>query len=180
MSEEIKEELEEVKEEVVEETTNLEDDIKIELEKVKKELEESKKDYMLKLAEFQNFSKRKEKELQEFKEFANREIILKFLDNLDNLERAINASKETENYKVLVEGLEMAIKNSLEVLKGEGVEEVDTENAPYNANEHYAVSTVNEEDKENNEIVQVFQKGYKLKGRVIRPSMVVINKKENK
>lgn len=101
---------EEIKEEELKETENIEETDVI-IEKLNAELEDYKKAYALKLAEFQNFSKRKEKELQEYKEYASKDIILKVLENLDNLERGIEASRSTEDYNKLVEGLEMTIKN---------------------------------------------------------------------
>ncbi|CAM3101284.1 nucleotide exchange factor GrpE [Streptobacillus felis] len=173
MSEEIREE--EILEEKVEEKVLETDEI---IQKLNAELEDYKKAYALKLAEFQNFSKRKEKELQEYKEYASKDIILKVLENLDNLERGIEASRSTEDYKTLVEGLEMTIKNFAEMLVNEGVTEVEALGKEYNAYEQHAVQVMNNPEKENNEVLMVLQKGYKLKGRVIRPAMVVINKLE--
>lgn len=176
MNEELKDEKIEAE---VETETN--EEVKLEeneLDKVKAELEEYKKAYAIKMADFQNFSKRKEKELQEYKEYAAKNIILKVLENLDNLERALSVAAENDNKEALIEGINMSVNNFNEMLKHEGVEEIPTENEPYNAEVHHAIATVNESDKENNSIVFVHQKGYKLKGRVIRPSMVVINKKE--
>ncbi|WP_156299208.1 nucleotide exchange factor GrpE [Streptobacillus canis] len=174
MSEEIREE--EIKEEVKEEEVKEESDVII--EKLNAELEDYKKAYALRLAEFQNFSKRKEKELQEYKEYASKDIILKVLENLDNLGRGIEVSRSTEDYKVLVEGLEMTIKNFNEMLSHEGVIEIEALGTEYNAYEQHAVQVVNDPEKNNNEVLMVLQKGYKLKGKVIRPAMVVINKIE--
>ena len=99
MSEEVKDKLEEEiqgQEEIKEEVENVEKE-ENELEKIKAELEEYKKAYAIKMADFQNFSKRKEKELQDFKEYAAKDIILKVLENLDNLERAQLATNDTNN-----------------------------------------------------------------------------------
>ena len=134
------------------------------------------------MADFQNFSKRKEKELQDFKEYAAKDIILKVLENLDNLERAQLATNDTNNIEALIEGLNMSVNNFKEMLKHEGVEEIEAQDKIYDATEHHAITTISDKEKENNTVVFVSQKGYKLKGRVIRPSMVVINKieEENK
>lgn len=102
------------------------------------------------------------------------------LDNLDNLERAIIASNENKNYESLVEGLNMSVNNFYEVLKEEGVVEIKAMGEIYNPYEHHALTTMSDETKENNTVIMVYQKGYKLKNRVIRPSMVVINKIEEK
>ena len=184
MSEEVKDKLEEEiqgQEEIKEEAENVEKD-ENELEKIKAELEEYKKAYAIKMADFQNFSKRKEKELQDFKEYAAKDIILKVLENLDNLERAQLATNDTNNMEALIEGLNMSVNNFKEMLKHEGVEEIEAQDKMYDATEHHAITTISDKEKANNTVVFVSQKGYKLKGRVIRPSMVVINKieEENK
>lgn len=184
MSEEVKDKLEEEiqgQEEIKEEVENTEKE-ENELEKIKAELEEYKKAYAIKMADFQNFSKRKEKELQDFKEYAAKDIILKVLENLDNLERAQLATNDTNNIEALIEGLNMSVNNFKEMLKHEGVEEIEAQDKMYDATEHHAITTISDKEKANNTVVFVSQKGYKLKGRVIRPSMVVINKieEENK
>lgn len=184
MSEEVKDKLEEEiqgQEEIKEEVENVEKE-ENELEKIKAELEEYKKAYAIKMADFQNFSKRKEKELQDFKEYAAKDIILKVLENLDNLERAQLATNDTNNMEALIEGLNMSVNNFKEMLKHEGVEEIEAQDKMYDATEHHAITTISDKEKANNTVVFVSQKGYKLKGRVIRPSMVVINKieEENK
>ena len=81
------------------------------IEKLELEVQEWKDSYTRKLAEFQNFSRRKENELAEFKKYASEEIILKVLDNVDNLERAIDSTKESKNFDSLVEGVDMILKN---------------------------------------------------------------------
>lgn len=180
MSEEVKDKLEEEiqeQEAIKEEVENVEPE-ENELDKVKAELEEYKKAYAIKMADFQNFARRKEKELQDFKEYAARDIILKVLENLDNLERAQLATNDNNNIEALIEGLNMSVNNFKEMLKHEGVEEIEAQDKIYNATEHHAITTISDKEKENNTVVFVSQKGYKLKGRVIRPSMVVINKIE--
>lgn len=165
---------EEIKENLEKEVENEE------ILKLRAELEDYKKAYSLKLAEFSNFSKRKEKELQDFKEYASKDIILKMLDNLDNLERAVEASKLSKDYDALVEGINMSINNLKEVLNFEGVVELEALNCVYNPIEHQAISVMNDETKDNNTVIFVTQKGYKLKNKIIRPSLVIINKKEEK
>jgi grpE len=180
MSEEVKDKLEEEIQEqevIKEEVENVEPE-ENELDKVKAELEEYKKAYAIKMADFQNFARRKEKELQDFKEYAARDIILKVLENLDNLERAQLATNDNNNIEALIEGLNMSVNNFKEMLKHEGVEEIEAQDKIYDATEHHAITTISDKEKENNTVVFVSQKGYKLKGRVIRPSMVVINKIE--
>ena len=146
--------------------------------KLELEIQEWKNSYTRKLAEFQNFTKRKEAEVSEMKKYASEGIISKVLDNIDNLERAEAASMETKNFDALVEGVNMILRNLKNLLNEEGVEEVEAgQGIVFNPYEHQAMMTENKEELENDVIVQVFQKGYKLKGKVIRPAMVTVNKK---
>ena len=146
--------------------------------KLEADLEEWKSSYTRKLAEFQNFTKRKENEVAEMKKYASEGIIIKLLDNIDNLERAEQASAETKNFDALVEGVNMILRNLKNLLTEEGVEELEAaEGVKFNPYEHQAMMTENVENLDNDVIVKVFQKGYKLKGKVIRPAMVTVNKK---
>ena len=148
------------------------------IEKLEKDLEEWKSSYTRKLAEFQNFTKRKENEVAEMKKYASEGIITKLLDNIDNLERAESASTETKNFDALVEGVNMILRNLRNLLTEEGVEELEAaEGVKFNPYEHQAMMTENVENLDNDVIVKVFQKGYKLKGKIIRPAMVTVNKK---
>lgn len=159
---------EEVKEETPEEV----------IAKLEKDLEEWKSSYTRKLAEFQNFTKRKENEVAEMRKYASEGIVTKLLDNIDNLERAEQASAETKNFDALVEGVNMILRNLRNLLTEEGVEELEAaEGVKFNPYEHQAMMTENVENLDNDVIVKVFQKGYKLKGKVIRPAMVTVNKK---
>ncbi len=169
-----KEDVEEEKEasEEVKEETPKEKIMKLELE-----IQEWKNSYTRKLAEFQNFSRRKENEVSEMKKYASEGIIVKLLDNIDNLERAVVASEEIKNSDSLIEGVKMTLNNLKNLLIDEGVEEVEALGKEYNPYEHQAMMTETKEELDNDVIVQVFQKGYKLKGKVIRPSMVTVNKK---
>ena len=155
----------------VEETS--EDKIK----KLEAELQEWKNSYTRKLAEFQNFTKRKENEVAEMRKYASEGIVVKLLDNVDNLERAVDASKESQNFDSLIEGVNMILNNLKHLLAEEGVEEIEATGKEYNPYEHKAMITENKEELDDNVVVQVFQKGYKMKGKVVRPAMVTVNKK---
>ena len=168
----------ETKETADENVDNKEETCEEKIAKLELEVQEWKNSYTRKLAEFQNFTKRKETEVSEMKKYASEGIIIKLLDNIDNLERAENASAETKNFDALVEGVNMILRNLKYMLSEEGVEEVEAdEGVQFNPYEHQAMMTEEKDDLDNDVIVQVFQKGYKLKGKVIRPAMVTVNKK---
>ena len=168
----------ETKETVDENVENKEETCEEKIAKLELEVQEWKNSYTRKLAEFQNFTKRKETEVSEMKKYASEGIIIKLLENIDNLERAENASVETKNFDALVEGVNMILRNLKYMLSEEGVEEVEAgEGVKFNPYEHQAMMTEEKDDLDNDVIVQVFQKGYKLKGKIIRPAMVTVNKK---
>ena len=168
----------ETKETVDENVENKEETCEEKIAKLELEVQEWKNSYTRKLAEFQNFTKRKETEVSEMKKYASEGIILKVLDNIDNLERAENASAETKNFDALVEGVNMILRNLKYMLSEEGIEEIEAaEGVQFNPYEHQAMMTEAKDELDNDIIVQVFQKGYKLKGKVIRPAMVTVNKK---
>ena len=168
----------ETEETVAENVENKEETCEEKIAKLELEVQEWKNSYTRKLAEFQNFTKRKETEVSEMKKYASEGIIVKLLENIDNLERAENASAETKNFDALVEGVNMILRNLKYMLSEEGVEEIEAgEGVKFNPYEHQAMMTESKEELKDNDIVQVFQKGYKLKGKIIRPAMVTVNKK---
>ena len=168
----------ETKEDVNEASDNKEETCEEKIAKLELELQEWKNSYTRQLAEFQNFTKRKETEVSEMKKYASEGIIVKLLENIDNLERAENASAETKNFDALVEGVNMILRNLKYMLSEEGVEEIEAgEGVKFNPYEHQAMMTEEKDGLNNDVIVQVFQKGYKLKGKIIRPAMVTVNKK---
>ncbi|BBM46155.1 nucleotide exchange factor GrpE [Leptotrichia trevisanii] len=167
-------ESQEVEKSAEETSDNCDDKVK----KLEAELEEWKNSYTRKLAEFQNFTKRKENEVAEMRKYASEGIIVKLLDNIDNLERAVDASKESQNFDSLIEGVNMILNNLKNLLTEEGVEEIEAAGKEYDPYEHKAMITENKEELDDNVVVQVFQKGYKMKGKVVRPAMVTVNKKK--
>ena len=155
-----------------------------ELEKIKAELEEAKKEReelyerLLRLsAEFDNFRKRVQKEFEKFKELANEALIKEFLIILDNFERAIEAIEEGGDLSTLVDGVKLIHRQFKETLKKFGVEEIEAEGNVFDPNVHEAVMQV-EDDEKDNVVVKEVQKGYKLKGKLLRPSKVVVAKKK--
>ena len=96
---------------------------------------------------------------------------------VDNLERAITASKaENATLENLLEGVEMSQTMLLDGLKKFNVEQVDPHGEPFNPELHEAMTAVPNPDMEPNTVMDVFQKGYTLNGRLIRPAMVVVSK----
>lgn len=167
----------EMKEEQINENVTSEIDLNEKISSLEKEVNDWKSAYAIKLADFQNYTKRKDKEFEDFKKYACENLIIKLLETVDTLTLAKQSADSANDFNALSSGIEMIINNMKTVLEEEGVEEIKTENEKYDPYVHYAVATDIIEDKEDNIITDVLQKGYKLKGKVIRPSMVKINKK---
>lgn len=147
-----------------------------EIGKLKAEVEDWKQSYLRKQAEFQNFTKRKEKEMEEFRQFASEKVITDLLTGLDNLERAIAASEATKDFDGLVKGVEMILGQLKSIMKTEGVELIKAD-GKYDPVFHHAVMVEDNPEFEDDHIILELQKGYTMKGKVIRPSMVKVCKK---
>ena len=160
--------------EVVEEKT-AEELLQEKIEKLEEEAKASEDKYLRLYAEFENFKRRKNQEIETNNIYKSQKVITEILPSLDNLERALQVDSDNEEVKALRKGVEMVYEGILNVLKTEGVEEVETENVQFDPNIHHAVMQGEESDKESGVILDTFQKGYKLKDRVIRPAMVKVN-----
>lgn len=129
--------------------------------------------YLRSLAELDNFRKRTVKEKQEFEKNTKNEAINIFLPILDNLERAISAIGATQDIESLRKGIEMIIKQFKDILKDLGVKETETKGI-YNPEIHHVIHKEHVEGKSDGEILEVYQKGYMLDDKIIRPAMVKV------
>lgn len=141
-----------------------------ELEDAKKQIEELKATVQRTQADFMNYKRRTEKEKEDISAFANEKIIMEFLGIMDNFERALNAFDDEESS--VFKGVEMIKKQMEDALSKSSVEEIKTD-CKFDHNMHHAV--MQEAGENPDEILEVFQKGYKLKGKVIRPAMVKVS-----
>ncbi|HEY5556664.1 nucleotide exchange factor GrpE [Acetobacterium sp.] len=125
-------------------------------------------------ADFENFKKRTLKEKAEIYSFAMENLITKLIPVMDNLERAEASfdGAETEG-QTYVNGVQMVFKQLKDVLKEEGLAEIDCDKS-FDPNFHHGVAVGEDPEKEDQDILEVFQKGYSFKGKVIRPAMVKI------
>ena len=158
---------EEVTEETTTELTN-EEKLQQEVDKLNDQV------YRLS-AEISNIQKRNAKERQDAAKYRSQSLAQNLLNVIDNLERAIASPSESEEAQNLKKGVEMVYEGFLYALKEAGIEEIDALNQPFDPTLHHAVQTVPvEEGQEADQVVQVYQKGYKLKDRVLRPAMVIV------
>lgn len=124
------------------------------------------------LAEFENFKKRSLKEREGLYNSVLADIILGMLPAMDNLENAMKAECKDESYK---QGIELVYKQFKDFLEKNGVQEIPAIGETFDPSVHEAVSSVQDDTKGAQEIVQEYRKGYKIGSKVIRHSMVVVN-----
>lgn len=134
--------------------------------------ESSDTKYMRLMADFQNFKRRTEKEKSDIYAYANEQIALGLLEVIDNFERALDHESTDKAY---AEGIELILKQLIEVLKKSGIEEIKTLGEEFDPNFHNAVMMEDNPDFESGKVTEVLQKGYTLNSKVIRPSMVKVN-----
>ena len=127
------------------------------------------------MAEFQNYKKRAAKEKTDTLQYANEKIVAELLPVIDNFERAL--ATETDDLEGYAKGMQLIFEQFRKALENAGLEEIKAEDEVFDPNVHNAVMAENVEDKEDGVITKVLQKGYKLRDKVVRPSMVAVNKK---
>lgn len=146
--------------------------LKGQVEKLAGDLQE-KKDRLLRLqADFDNFRRRSAKEREEISAVVTQNFCKDMLPLLDNFERAMAA--ETKDVEAFQKGVEMIFTQFQEVLKKNGLEQIEAVGQKFDPNFHQAVMRVEDPEKEDDTVAQELQKGYMVKGRVIRPSMVQV------
>ena len=138
------------------------------------------------LAEMENQRRRFEKERNEAFEFGGFNFARESLPLLDNVERAIISFQNDEKLKQnsdldkIIDGIEIVKKNIISIFKKNGIEVIECINKKFDPNFHQAMLEVEDHSKESGLVVQEIQKGYMMKGRLLRPSMVGVTKKNEK
>lgn len=128
--------------------------------------------YLRERADLENYRKRVQREKEEILKYGNEQIIMEILPSVDNLERAIDHANEES---AIVEGVKITLSMLLGTLKKFGVTPVETEpGTPFNPEFHQAMGQVESADQEPNTVVSVFQKGYLINERLLRPAMVTV------
>ncbi|MBW1745619.1 MAG: nucleotide exchange factor GrpE [Deltaproteobacteria bacterium] len=150
--------------------------------KIKSLEEEAKKTYdrFLRVsAEFENYKKRSAREMSEFKKFANESLMKELLLVVDNMERAINSSKdEGISNNSLIEGIDMTLKELLKIFEKFGVKQVESMEKPFDPNFHQAVMQEETDKHPHNTVINELQKGYIINERLLRPATVVVSKEK--
>ena len=158
--------------------------LKEDLTALKEELHEARKSsdnnlnrlkYMM--AEFDNYRKQMEKQIDSRIESGKAELLVKFLSLRDDYLRALEMAKQSKSETVVIEGLEGILKNFDSLLRSEGVMEIETIGTPFDPNVHDAIGFSHQDEIEENIITKEIRKGYMFNNKVLRPSLVLISRK---
>jgi len=152
------------------EDINTEDEVTVLLKKI----DELKFNYAKAYADTENLKKRLNQEAEKAKKYRIQSFALEILPVIDNLERALkqDVAKEDEGFK---KGVEMTYNLLIQALKKEGVEEIDCLNKKFDSNFHQSLMAEKKEGVEPGQVIEVLQKGYTLKDRILRPSLVKVS-----
>ena len=130
--------------------------------------------YLRLAAEFENYKRLAQKEQQEFSRFANEKLLRELLPIIDNLERAVRSAKDKGSSDGLIKGVELTLKQFVELLTRFGVRQMTSVGEPFDPAYHQAVASVESTTAPANTVVEEHQKGYLLHDRMLRPAMVTV------
>ncbi|PTK85743.1 nucleotide exchange factor GrpE [Staphylococcus haemolyticus] len=146
-----------------------------EIQQLQLKANENEEKYLRLYAEFENYKRRIQKENETNKTYQSQRVLTDILPTIDNIERALQIEGDDESFKSLQKGVQMVHESLLRALKDNGLEEIESEGQAFDPNFHQAVVQDDNPDFKSGDITQELQKGYKLKDRVLRPSMVKVN-----
>jgi molecular chaperone GrpE len=146
------------------------------LEAKEKEAKEYHDRYLRQAAELENFKRRINREKDESIRFANEALVKDLIPVLDNLERAIAHAKGGGNGRPLVEGVEMVLRGLFDMLAKHGVVQISAIGQPFDPEKHEAMAQVESATCQPNTVVEEYHKGYLLRDRLLRPSLVSVAK----
>jgi len=127
-------------------------------------------------ADYSNFQKRVPKQIADSIAYEKEKIIKVLLPVLDNFEHTLAGSHSSENVETVVKGVQIIYDQMLDILKSQGIEQINAMDKEFDPALHQAVMRKQDAEKEDGVVLEEFQKGYRLNGRLIRPSKVAVNK----
>lgn len=144
-------------------------------------LEEEKKrseEYLTRLkyvqADFENLKKRVDRQIEDVAKYCTERLVLELLDIADELEMAVKSSCSSNSNDSLIQGVKMTLKKLRKVLESEGVSQIECIGKPFDPTKHTAVAKIERDDVDEFTVVEEVRKGYIMRGKVIRPSIVKI------
>jgi len=149
-----------------------------ETKKLVQEKDNLSKEYLGRLerlhADFDNYKKRQEKKQKEFIEFANERLINNLLSVIDNLERALDSTKNEKDTKAIKEGINYTLKEFRNILQKEGVKPMQSIGHRFDPYKHEAVMRIETDKYSEDTVTEEFRKGYYIKSKVLRPAIVKV------
>ncbi|HOO89220.1 MAG TPA: nucleotide exchange factor GrpE [Syntrophales bacterium] len=146
------------------------------LEEAEKQSSKNYDKYLRACAELENYKKRAAKDRENFIKYGNETLIKEILPTVDNMERALEHACNSDDFEAFVDGLKLIRDTFISVLGKQGVEEIEAIGKDFDPNFHEAMMQVEGEHEEDNKVVEEYEKGYLLNGRLLRPSKVSIAK----
>jgi molecular chaperone GrpE len=150
-------------------------DLQVQLDLEKKRSE----DYLTRIqylqADFENLRKRCDRQIQQVSQYSNERLIIQLLEVVDELELAVKNAQATSTTPTLVEGVQMTLKRLRKVLEQEGVSPIEADGKLFDPSKHNAIATIERHDLENCVVLEEVRKGYMMKEKVIRPSIVKVS-----
>lgn len=150
--------------------------LQAQIETLEVEANNAKDQALRAVADAQNARRRAEQDVEKAHKFGLEKFVGDLLPVVDNLERALTTfDREDEAQQAAIEGIELTLKSFVDTLTSHKVEQVNPQGEPFDPQVHQAMSMVPNPDVEPNTVLDVFQKGYTLHGRLVRPAMVVVS-----
>jgi molecular chaperone GrpE len=146
------------------------------IEKAETEAKEAYDRFLRASAELENYKKRTQKEMAEFRKYANASLVKELLGVVDNLERAIESSNGSNEEGQLSEGLDLTLKELLKIFKNFHASPIEALGKPFDPSYHQAMMQQETADQPENIVLDELQKGYMIHDRLLRPAMVVVSK----
>src|SRR4030042_4533846 len=146
-----------------------------EKDRLNAQLQEMNDRYVRLYAEFENYKKRVNKDKEEIIKYGNESLLYEFLPVIDHLEMALKHASDDVS-SGLIQGVEITLKELKRTLEKFGLTEIEAEGKPFDPAVHHAMSQVGRDDIGDNLVVEEFRKGYRLKDKVLRPSLVAVSK----
>jgi len=148
------------------------------IEELRQELEAAKDRYLRLQADFDNFRRRTLRERQELQTYGHENFVKDLLPTVDNLERTLDHAAGNQGEEILaglIEGVELVLRELLAVMKKHGITPVEAQGKTFDPSYHEAMSQVPDDTVPANTVLDVFQSGYELRNRLLRPARVIVS-----
>jgi len=157
------------------------DEQQTQIDKLTQDLDEEKKrseEYLIRLkymqADFENLKKRLDRQIEEVKNYCTEPLVVELLGVVDELELAVKAGRSSEGSEEVVKGVEMTLSKMVKVLQKEGVAPIEALGKDFDPSKHNAIARVERDDTDDCTVIEEVRKGYIMKEKVIRPSIVKV------